>query len=100
MNDINDTNNHNAQNTSNANSGPRISIDWAKDGLEYALKKGDIVVIVDTLRFSSAVVTAVAYGFTIYPVPDRHDIRCGRVTQFLTELGGLVDLVPTAPILA
>jgi 2-phosphosulfolactate phosphatase len=48
-----------------------VHIDWAQDGLMYALKNRDIVVVVDTLRFSSAVVTAVAHGFSIYPVPDR-----------------------------
>ena len=50
---------------------PLVHIDWAKEGLAYARQKGDIVVIVDVLRFSSAVVTAVAHGFSIYPVPDR-----------------------------
>lgn len=47
---------------------PCIHIDWSIEGLQFALKNNDIVVIVDTLRFSSAVVTAVANGFTVYPV--------------------------------
>lgn len=51
---------------------PCIHIDWSVDGLQFALKGNDIVVIVDALRFSSAVVTAVAQGFTIYPVADEH----------------------------
>jgi len=50
---------------------PCITIDWARDGLEYALERKDIVIIVDTLRFSSAVITAVAHGYTIIPAPDR-----------------------------
>lgn len=50
---------------------PFITIDWACDGLTYALERQDIVVIVDTLRFSSAVVTAVAHGYTIIPAQDR-----------------------------
>jgi 2-phosphosulfolactate phosphatase len=54
---------------------PCIHIDWSTDGLEFALKGNDIVVIVDALRFSSAVVTAVAHGFTIYPVTDEHKGR-------------------------
>lgn len=50
---------------------PYIQIDWGIDGVEFSLKNRDILVIVDTLRFSSAVVTAIANGFTIYPVSDR-----------------------------
>ena len=48
-----------------------ITLDWGVDGMRYALQKGAIAVVVDTLRFSTAVVTAVANGFTIYPVGDR-----------------------------
>lgn len=49
---------------------PQVNLDWALDGLVHALKKHDLIVIVDVLRFSSAVVTAVAHGFTIYAVGD------------------------------
>ena len=48
-----------------------ITLDWGVDGMRYALQKCAIAVVVDTLRFSTAVVTAVANGFTIYPVADR-----------------------------
>lgn len=50
---------------------PLIQLDWGVDGVRFALRKRDIVVIVDTLRFSTAVTTAVANGFTIYPVADQ-----------------------------
>ena len=49
---------------------PLIHIDWSIDGVRYALKNNEFVVIVDTLRFSTAVVTAIAEGFTIYPAAD------------------------------
>jgi 2-phosphosulfolactate phosphatase len=49
---------------------PCVHIDWSTDGLQFALRNNNIIVIVDTLRFSSAVVTAIAHGFTIYPVAD------------------------------
>jgi 2-phosphosulfolactate phosphatase len=62
MNEINDC---------SENDGPRITIDWAIDGFMHAQKRRDIIVIVDTLRFSSAVVTAVAHGFIVIPVSDR-----------------------------
>jgi len=48
-----------------------LQLDWGLDGVRFALKNGDIVVIVDTLRFSTAVTTAIANGFTIYPVADQ-----------------------------
>jgi phosphosulfolactate phosphohydrolase-like enzyme len=51
------------------------------------LKNRDIVVIVDTLRFSSAVVTAVAHGFTIYPVCD-HESGKALAAQINAELAG------------
>lgn len=50
---------------------PVIHLDWGVDGVQFALKKHDIVVIVDTLRFSTAVTTAIAHGFRIYPVADQ-----------------------------
>lgn len=50
-----------------------VQIDWAAEGVRYALKNRDIVVIVDALRFSTAVTTAVAHGFTMYPVGDREE---------------------------
>jgi len=46
----------------------KVKLDWNIEGLQFALKEKNIIVIVDTLRFSSAVTTAIANGFTIYPV--------------------------------
>ena len=43
--------------------------------MKMALKAGRIVVVADVLRFSSAVTTAVANGFTIYPVADQAAIE-------------------------
>jgi 2-phosphosulfolactate phosphatase len=48
----------------------KVKTDWGAEGVKHALKKNDIVVIVDAIRFSSAAVTAAAEGFTIYPVPN------------------------------
>jgi len=50
---------------------PVLQLDWGLDGVRFALKNGDIVVIVDALRFSTAVTTAIAHGFIIYPVADQ-----------------------------
>ena len=50
---------------------PILKFDWGIDGVRFALKNEDITVVVDALRFSTAVTTAVAHGFTIHPVGDR-----------------------------
>ncbi|MCL5412744.1 MAG: 2-phosphosulfolactate phosphatase [Candidatus Marsarchaeota archaeon] len=51
---------------------PELSLRWGIDGVEDALANGDNVVIVDVLRFSSAVVAATARGFTIEPSADKY----------------------------
>lgn len=48
-----------------------LNLDWGIDGVRFALRNREIVVVVDTLRFSTAVVTAIAHGFTIYPIGDQ-----------------------------
>jgi 2-phosphosulfolactate phosphatase len=53
---------------------PQIHLDWTVDGLRFALREGRIVAVADILRFSSAVTTAVANGFTIYPVADQRKV--------------------------
>nr|MBA4405257.1 2-phosphosulfolactate phosphatase [Nanoarchaeum sp.] len=45
-----------------------VKLDWGTEGLNFAVKNNNIVVVVDVLRFSSAVVTAIANGFVIYPI--------------------------------
>lgn len=48
-----------------------MTIEWGEKGLNYAIDRGDNVVIIDQLRFSSTVVTAVALGFVIEPTSDK-----------------------------
>jgi 2-phosphosulfolactate phosphatase len=43
---------------------------WGPAGIEEALANHDLIVVVDVLRFSSTVTTAVANGFTIVPSTD------------------------------
>ncbi|EQD64604.1 lipoprotein, partial [mine drainage metagenome] len=50
---------------------PMLRLEWGIDGLKSAIKRKDIVVIIDQIRFSCAVVTAVALGFTIEPTSDK-----------------------------
>lgn len=54
---------------------PRATVAWGNEGLRRALEEGGIPVIVDVLRFSSTVTTAVANGFTILPAPTTETAR-------------------------
>ncbi len=48
-----------------------LNIEWGERGLNSAIDKGNRIVIIGQLRFSSAVVTAVALGFVIEPTSDK-----------------------------
>lgn len=45
----------------------RCRFDWGRRGVRQAAERGDILVIVDVLSFSTATITAVHYGGFIYP---------------------------------
>ena len=45
----------------------RCRLDWGRHGTSQAAERGDILIIVDTLTFSTTVVTALHYGGIIYP---------------------------------
>lgn len=45
----------------------RCRLEWGRRGARDAAQRGDVLVVVDVLSFSSAVVTAVAHGGIIYP---------------------------------
>lgn len=46
----------------------RCRLEWGRDGAARAAARGDAVVIVDVLRFSSAVAAATARGAIVYPI--------------------------------
>ncbi len=48
-------------------SGYRCRIEWGRRGARMAAERGDVVVIVDTLSFSTAVATAVYFGGEVVP---------------------------------
>ena len=48
---------------------PRVRLAWGRRGAQAAAEGGNILVIVDTLRFSTATATAVHHGALIYPCP-------------------------------
>ena len=45
----------------------RCRLDWGRRGTRQAAERRDILIIVDTLSFSTAVATAVQQGGLIYP---------------------------------
>src|SRR5690242_7600485 len=46
---------------------PRVHLAWGRRGAHDAAERGEILVVVDTLRFSTAAATAVHHGALIYP---------------------------------
>ncbi len=46
---------------------PRVGLAWGRRGARDSAERGDILVVVDTLRFSTAAATAVHHGALIYP---------------------------------
>jgi 2-phosphosulfolactate phosphatase len=61
----------------------RCRLDWGWSGVRQATTRGDIVVIVDTLSFSTTAVTAVQHGGIIYPCSSQE--QAARVAQ---QVGG------------
>ena len=53
----------------------RVRMDWGWRGCSAAAQRGDAIVIVDVIRFSTAVCAAAAHGITIYPASDRDDLH-------------------------
>jgi 2-phosphosulfolactate phosphatase len=69
---------------------PLLHLAWSFEGLREALDNENIVVVVDVLRFSSAVVTAIANGFIIYPASD-YKKGTDLATSIGAELSGRPD---------
>jgi 2-phosphosulfolactate phosphatase len=45
----------------------RCRLEWGRRGAAMAAERGDVLVVVDTLSFSTAVATAIHHGLVIYP---------------------------------
>lgn len=45
----------------------RCRLEWGCRGVELAVFRGDVLVVVDTLRFSTAAIAAIHHGAVIYP---------------------------------
>ncbi|GAC1643094.1 MAG: hypothetical protein NVS4B12_06990 [Ktedonobacteraceae bacterium] len=61
----------------------RCRLEWGRDGTCRAAERGDVLVIVDVLSFSTAAATAVHYGGVIYPCAQDED-----PVAFAQRIGG------------
>jgi 2-phosphosulfolactate phosphatase len=78
----------NATNGNFADQSPfQCRMDWGPKGTTEAANRNDILIIIDVIRFSSAVVTAVHHGAIVYPFP-----MVGDVHVFAASLGAEVIL--------
>ncbi|TMV44931.1 2-phosphosulfolactate phosphatase [Paenibacillus mesophilus] len=62
-------------------------VEWGERGAREAAARGDIVIIVDVLSFSSTVVTALHHGAVVFP-----HAKDGRVREFADRHGAEVIL--------
>ncbi|HEX6289952.1 MAG TPA: 2-phosphosulfolactate phosphatase [Herpetosiphonaceae bacterium] len=51
----------------------RCRLEWGRAGARRAAERGDLLVVVDTLSFSSTTVTAVQHGAIVYPCAHDED---------------------------
>lgn len=56
-----------------AQEGYRCRLDWGRRGARAAAARGDVLVIVDVLSFSTTAATAIAHGGILYPCADGED---------------------------
>lgn len=72
---------------------PRVGLAWGRRGAQAASERGDIIVVIDTLRFSTAAATAVHHGALIYPCP----LEEALFNALAERVGGEVALPRSQP---
>ncbi|MBU8934824.1 MAG: 2-phosphosulfolactate phosphatase [candidate division Zixibacteria bacterium] len=53
--------------------GTLCHLDWGRSGVERAATRGDLIIVVDTLSFSTTAITAVENGAVVYPCREDDD---------------------------
>jgi 2-phosphosulfolactate phosphatase len=59
-------------------------VEWGPRGAREAAERGDVIIVIDVLSFSSTVVTAVHHGAVIYPYPVYKD---GKEQEYASKVG-------------
>jgi hypothetical protein len=80
---------------------PRVRLAWGRRGAHDAAERGDILVVVDTLRFSTAAVTAVHHGALIYPCATDealYNALAQRVGGEVARIKSRVDVTRTTAV--
>lgn len=67
----------------------RVQLAWGRRGAQQAAERGDILVVIDTLRFSTTASTAVHHGALIYPCP----LDEAMFNELARRVGGEVAIV-------
>jgi 2-phosphosulfolactate phosphatase len=70
----------------------RLRFEWGRCGVREAAERGDVVVIVDVLRFSSCVAAAASRGASVYPCA-----FAGEADELAARVGGFVARAPGSP---
>lgn len=65
----------------------RYQLDWGRRGVQQAVEQGNMLVIVDTFRFSTAAITAAHHGGLIYPCSLEED-----AAELARHIGGEVAI--------
>jgi 2-phosphosulfolactate phosphatase len=70
----------------------RVRFEWGRRGVREAAERGDAIVIVDVLRFSSCVAAAAARGASVYPCA-----FAAAADELAERIGGFVARAPGSP---
>lgn len=73
----------------------KVKMEWGRRGAREAAERGDIVVIVDVLSFSSTVVAALNAGAVIFPYPPNLDGKKYASSIGATYILGRAEAVRT-----
>lgn len=72
----------------------RCRMEWGRRGARVAAERGDILVVVDVLSFSTAVVTAAAHGVVVYPCAHNDDAAADLAARVGAEVAVARQEVP------